>query len=331
MTAKATLFDIILWHALAAMWSSSYAAIKLGVAETDPTVLVAGRLWLGAAVIYAVLRLKRMRLSRKRADWLCYAVSGLLGSAVPFLLITWGEQSVDSALACIFMGIAPVATVVMASAVFPDERLTPRIGIGLCCGCIGIVVLVGPGALRGIGTDVLAQAAILTAALCYALTTIYVRRFVQRPPLEMAAGSMIVGAASLTCLGAVTGVRLENFGPSAASIGAVVYLGLFSTALATLIYFHLVPRLGATRMSQINFAVPVGGAMIGTVALAETLTPDRIIALAVIMMAIFLVTSKPRRAYQPSSRQPAPRPCASPSAGDPDQTPRPGQSGRARV
>ncbi len=295
MTTKATRGDIFLWLALVTMWSSSYSAIKLGVATVDPIILVAGRMWIGAMVIYAVLRLNRMTLSRRWEDWGRYAVSGLMGSAVPFLLISYGEQSVDSALASIFMGIAPVATVLLASAVFPDEHLTPKVIIGLGFGFVGIVVLVGPAALSGIGADIAAQGAILTAALCYALTVIYVRRFVQRPALEMAAGSMIVGALALTFLAIVTGARLESIRLTATSLGAILYLGLFSTALANLIYFHLVPRLGATRMSQVNFAVPVGGALIGSLALSERMTAERVLALAVISAAILLVTARTRR------------------------------------
>lgn len=291
---KASPADIVLWIILAALWSSSYTAIKVGVQTLDPVVLVAGRLLIGALVLYAVLKMSRMSLSWRLDDWKHYAVSGLMGSAIPFLLISYGEQTVDSALASILMGIAPVTTVFMASLVFADEYLTRRIVLGLVCGVAGIVLLVGPGALTELGGDLPAQLSILAAALCYGVTTIYVRRFVKRPPLEMAAGSTIVAAGAMLAMMVYWGQGLSAIRPTAASLGAVTYLGLFSTALATLIYFQLVPRLGATRMSQVNFAVPVGGALIGATVLSETIMPHQLAALGVILVAIFLVTRKPK-------------------------------------
>lgn len=299
MQSKATTIDFFLWFALAMMWSSSYAVIKLGVTTIDPIVLVAGRMVVAALVIYGVLKLMGQRLSRNLKIWMSYAVTGLLGSTIPFLLITYGEQSVDSALAAILMGVAPVATVVVASSVFPDERLTPRVCLGVCCAVTGVVVLVGPGALTDLGQNAPGQISIVAAALCYAASTVYIKRFVRRPALEMAAGSMLIGAGSVTLPAIVLGRDLGSIQPTFASLGAILYLGLISTASANLIYFHLVPRMGATRMSQVNFAVPVGGSFIGVIALGERMTMDRLFALTIIICAVYLVLSGRQRDAAP--------------------------------
>lgn len=291
MNVKSTTWDIILWIALAAMWSSSYAVIKLGVATIDPVLLVAGRMTIGAAVIYAVMRIMGQHLSRDIKVWLSYAITGLLGSTIPFLFITYGEQSVDSALAAILMGVAPVATVVMASSVFPDERLTKRVALGIGCALVGVIILVGPGALGDFGQNLPGQLSIVAATLCYAASTIYIKRFVRRPALEMASGSMLCGAVSVVLAALLLGADVRSIQPTPASLGSVVYLGLVSTACANLIYFHLVPRMGATRMSQVNFAIPVGGSFIGAIFMGENMTLDRLAALAVIICAMYLVFS----------------------------------------
>ncbi len=294
MSPKASPSDIALWLALAAMWSSSYGVIKLGVETLDPVTLVAGRMVIGAAVIGLVLLLRGQRLSRKPGDWLAYLITGMLGSTLPFLLITYGEQTVDSALASILMGVAPVATVVLASLSFADERLTPRVLLGLGLALAGVVTLVGPAALSGLGANLSGQLAIVGATLCYAASTVYVKAFVKRPALEMAAGSMLIGALAVCLIALTAGEGARRIVLSAQSIGAVVYLGLFSTAAANLIYFHLVPRLGATRMSQINFAVPVGGSLIGVGLLGETLSASQMLALGIISGAVYLVLSARR-------------------------------------
>ncbi|NVK35994.1 MAG: DMT family transporter [Rhodobacteraceae bacterium] len=290
-TSAATLVDVSLWFALAAAWSSSYAVIKIGVAGMDPTVLVAGRMTIAAIVILGLFKLLGGRLSRDPLDWLSYGITGMLGSVLPFLLITYGEQNVDSALTAILMGFAPVGTVILAATFLPDERLTLPLVLGIIGALIGISLLVGPAALLGMGQQIGGQAAILGATLCYASSTVYIRRFVKRPPLEMAAGSSLIG--TLAIVGLVYlggGDMLSLMNTSSTSLAAVIYLGLVSTAAANLTYFFLVPRLGANRMSQVNFAVPVGGTLIGAGLLGETVDTPQLAALVLITGSVWLAT-----------------------------------------
>lgn len=283
---------VILWIVLALMWSSSFAAIKIGIETVDSMPLVAGRMLIGAFVLLVFLKLRGLSLCWTRKSISDYAFTGFVGGVIPFLLITFGEHHVDSGLAALLMGISPVSTVVLAHLILHDETMTTKSVLGVGLGVTGVLILVGPGVLSELGSHVIGQLCIILAALCYSSSTIYIKRVSTRPAMEMAAGSMVVGAVSITAatiaLGDPAGITM----PSSASLLAVVYLGLFPTALATLIYFYLVPHLGANRMSQVNFVVPVGGAVMGVVLLGETLTPSMGAALAVIMMAIYLVSSR---------------------------------------
>ncbi len=291
---KSTISDVFLWLALATMWSSSYPVIKLAISTIESSVLVAGRMFVGTIIIFIVLKARGLSLSRSKAVWSSYAVTGLLGSALPFLLITHGEQSVDSALASILMGVSPVITLLLAAWLIPDEALTPRIALGIVGGFVGVAVLVGPAALSGLGDQLEGQSAIIAATFCYAASTVYIRRFVSRPPLEMATGSMIVGTVFICAVVLFSGADIHSIEPTLPSLGALIYLGVFSTACANLTYFYLVPRLGATRMSQVNFAVPVGGAILGFAILGEALTAQRITALVIIIGSVYLSTTTNR-------------------------------------
>ena len=103
---------------------------------------------------------------------------------------------------------------------------------------------------------------------------------------------MIVGIVFLSVVVLISGADIGSIEPTLSSLGTIIYLGLFSTACANLIYLYLVPRLGATRMSQVNFAVPVGGAILGTLILEDALTVQRLLALAIIMASVYLGTTK---------------------------------------
>jgi drug/metabolite transporter (DMT)-like permease len=286
--------NIILWLLLALIWSSSYAAIKFGIETIEPMALVSGRMLVGTAIMLIILKLRSGSLSGKIGDWRTFFISGMTGNIIPFLLISYGETNVGSGLAAIFMGITPVATVLIAPLFLPDEKLTAASIAGICLGAAGLVILVGPGALSGIGDHVIGQISIIGAALCCAFTTIYVRKYATRPPLEMATGSMLTGTIVIVIATLVFESPVQFSQPSTSSFVALVYLGIFPTACATLIYFYLVPRLGASRMSQVNFFVPVAGVFIGFFLLGEPMNPSTGIALITIIIAIYFVTSKKR-------------------------------------
>jgi len=285
---------VILWSLLAVSWSGSYAAVKIGLDGFGPFTIVAGRLLIGAGMLYIIMRFRAGQLPVSGPALLAYAVPALFGNLVPFLLIGFGELHVDSGLAALLMGIAPVVTVMLAPLLITDEYLTPRSLFGIAFGLAGLLVLVGTTALSGLGQHVTGQLAILGAALCYAGTTLYVRRWITLPPLQMATGSLVLSAipATIGAFALETPFETGNAGP--APILALLYLGVCSTAVATLIYFYLVPHLGAGRMQQINFVVPALGTLFGVALLEEPLQANALASLALITIAVYLVTSARR-------------------------------------
>ncbi len=116
---------------------------------------------------------------------------------------------------------------------------------------------------------------------------------------------MIVGTVFIGAYALLMGADFTSIEPTLSSLGSIVYLGLFSTACANLIYFYLVPRLGANRMSQVNFAVPVGGAILGVLLLGEVMTPQRFFALIMIIGAVYVGTTKGKLSLKKQSRKTA--------------------------
>lgn len=287
--------NIILWVLLAFIWGSSYLAIKIGIESIRPLTLVAMRMLIGTIILLVILRAQRLSLPRDLASWKVLTISGLFGSIIPFSLISYGELHVESGLAALLMGIAPVVTILLAPLAHKDDRLTKHSLIGIGFGIIGLLVLFGPAVLNGFGRHIIGQLAVLGAALCYAFTTLYVRKYANLPAVTMSAGSMLIGTIIIVSAALILDPPLAGNLPSLPSWSAAVYLGIFPTALATWIYFYLVPQLGAARMSQINFMVPVVGAFLGIVFLNEALGINALIALVLILIAIYFVSYKTKK------------------------------------
>lgn len=281
-------FDYALLFVIALIWSSSFLAIKIGVESLPPYTLTATRLLIAAVVLFLFALVGRYQLPRDLRSWGIFAFIGMFGNALPFSLISWGETYVDSGLAAILMGIMPVATAMLAHLFIPDERFTFSIGLGMAVGFGGLLVLVGIDALGGMTHLVIAQLAILTGAVSYAVTTIFARRYASLPGPIMALGATLSGFLLVLPL-SVWIDRPWTLSPSAASTTAAVWLGLFPTAIATLLYFRLILRLGATIFSQVNYLIPVLGAIWGILFLAETPTWRTAVALLLVLAGVTIV------------------------------------------
>ncbi len=191
------------------------------------------------------------------------------------------------------MGVMPVATALLAHALVRDEPLTGRRAAGVLLGFSGTVLLVGLSAVSGLGAKVAAQLAVVSGALCYAITTVFVRRFANLPDVLMAAGAMTTGALSIMPIAFFLESPLAT-SPSFASMVAVVVLGVVSTGFAALIYFYLIRTVGAAIFAQVNFLTPAVGVAFGMVFLGEHPGPDAWSALALIVLGVWLVTRRPR-------------------------------------
>ncbi len=280
--------DLSLLLLLACIWSSSFVLIKVGVQTLPPLTLASGRMLLAALLLLAFAFRQGFAWPRELAVWRGFLVIGVVGNALPFTLIHRGELTVESGLTAILMGVMPIATAVLAHFFTRDEPLNRLRFAGVVMGLVGLLVLLGRDAVAGLGAHLSAEAAILCGALCYALTAVYVRRTAPPSGTLMAAGSLSVGALCLVPFA----LWLEQpwlLQPSAASLAAMLALGIFSTGLAALLFFHLIRQVGATYFSQVNYLIPVLGVGWGWALLAEQPTWQAWLALGCILTGVVLV------------------------------------------
>ncbi len=289
--------DYLLLLLLSAIWGSSFLFIKLAVAAIPPMTLVAGRLGLAALALLLFLAATGRRLPRDWGIWRGFLVVAAIGNVVPFFLINWGEVTVDSSLAAILLATTPLATIVLAHAFTPDERLTPLKGLGVMVGFGGIVVLVGPDALAGFGREAMSQLAIVGAACCYAVTGVFVRRsrLIELPAAVTATGVLVTAAVIAVPLALVIDRPWELPAPSTGALLALGVLALLCTSAAFLILFRLLATTGATFVSLLNYLAPVFGVSWGALLLGEPLHLEVLGALALILLGLVLTQARGRQ------------------------------------
>jgi drug/metabolite transporter (DMT)-like permease len=275
---------------LAAVWGASYLFIKVAVDEIAPAPMMAVRTLLAAAVLlaYVVSRFGRTRAVRElRAAWRHFVVLGVLNAALPFWLIAWGEQHIDSGLAAVVQASVPIFNALLALRFLPHERLTlPRIA-GLAIGIVGVGVVTGIHPEGG-GLAIAGALAVVLSSLAYASAGVYGQRAVTGTagPV-LAAGSMLVGGLILT---PVALFQLPGEVPSLEAAGSVLALSLAGTALAQLILFRMLALHGSARLSLVTYLMPGFALVYGALILDEAITAATIGGLALILGGVALAS-----------------------------------------
>jgi drug/metabolite transporter (DMT)-like permease len=285
------------------MWGSSYLFIKLAVDSFGTFTLVALRLLIGAAFLWAVLRLSRTPLPADRRAYGHLLVMSVINIAIPFGLITWAEQSVDSALAAILNSTVPLFVIVIAPLFLPDEPIRLNGVLGLAIGFIGVVLIVSPGLAQAAGT-VPGQLALLGSSLAYAVGNVYARRNVRGlPPLIPAVFQVTFALLIVGVLAIVLERPWETSQPDAEAWFSVVWLGILGSGMAYLAYFRLLSRWGATRTSLVAYLLPVVGIVLGYLVLQEPIDATLVTGTALVIAGVALVNGRwgRRRLFAPTA------------------------------
>ncbi len=275
---------------LAAIWSSSFTLIKVAVGGVPPTTLVAARLLIAAVLLYGFLHIRGKRLPllgwANRREWGMMFMLGVMGNSLPFFLISWGEVAIGSGLAAILIAVMPLVTLVLAHFFTQSDRMTVPKFIGLCVGMSGIIMLIGPSALQGLGGQTLHQLAVAGAAVCYAIMTVLVRRLpAGGDPLQRSTAVVICAALQMLPIALFVDAPW-TLSPTGGEILANIYLGIFPTGLAAIMQFHLVAVRGTTFFAAVNYLIPCMGVLWGVLFLGEQVTTEIAMALGIILTGI---------------------------------------------
>ncbi len=270
---------------LGLIWGASFLFIKLAVGTIPPITLTAGRLIVAGMMLVIITRIYGDKLVAQKGLWRTIALAALFGSVLPFTLISWGEEHIDSALAAILMSIMPLTTLVLAHLFTKDEKLNRYKLGGVLIGLAGLVILIGPSALNDLGKQSIRELAVAGAAICYGINALLTKRLAGQPPRAISASIINVSILMMVPASLLLESPLQ-LSPTTQAIWAVVVLGVFQTALATLLLVGIIKRQGANFFAQVNFIVPFVGVILGAVFLNEQIGLNAAIALGLIVTGI---------------------------------------------
>ena len=283
---------------LGLIWGSSFLGVKLSLDSFGPITVAAIRVTIAAIILTSISfymghGLPATNTATGRKIWRHGFGMAIFTNAVPFSLLSWAQIHVSSGYAGITMAVVPLLVLPLSHFFLPGERLSPQKTFGFGVGFVGVVILIGPAQiLESGGGDIenIARIACVIASFCYATGSIITRLAPHGPQMAFSSAALLLAAAMLVPVALI----VEGFpdAPTQSALLGVLYLGLFPTALATVILVYVIKAAGPPFLSLVNYQVPVWAVVIGMVVLNETLPGQFVWALGFILIGLGVSQAK---------------------------------------
>ena len=285
----------IVFITLGLIWSSSFLWIKIGVQDIGPMALVAFRMLFGALTAIAIAYYQGVPFTRDWKDWGIFAIFGPASLAIPIFLISWGEQTIDSAVASILNATVPLFTLIIAHFWLHDDKITFQKTLGLLVGFAGVLVLMSKDLLTSEHGSVIGQFAVILAALFYAGSAVGIRTYSQHINNTMRGVGFLVTSTVLMWLIGPLAERPFEFPTLPITWVAALWLGVLGSGFAMIMLYYLIHEIGPTRATLVTYLFPVGGVILGVLFLKEHLSWQLIAGTLLIIASLFVVnyTKKP--------------------------------------
>ena len=287
-----TPFEWGLVTVLALIWGGAFFFTEVALVELQPFTFVLGRVGFAAITLWVVVYLSGYRMPASFAKWRDFFVMGGLNNLIPFCLIVWGQTEISGALASILNATTPFFAIVIAHFLTADEKMSKNRVLGIVIGIIGVAVMIGPSVVGTADSALLAQLAILGAAISYAFAGVFGRRFAGTPPLVTAAGQVTASTILLLPVALIVDRPWQLPMPTLETWGAVLGVALLGTALAYIIYFRVLRTAGATNLMIVTLLVPVSAIWLGVVFLGESLNTGQIAGMALIGAGLLAIDGR---------------------------------------
>ena len=277
---------------LSVLWGGSFFFAEIALESLPPLTIVTLRVGLAAITLWLVVLALKLTIPNSAPIWIAFLAMGLLNNVLPFSLIVWGQSQISSGLAAILNATAPLFGVIVAGILLRDESATLIKLTGVFVGFAGVIVMMD---LSSIATSsLLAQLAILAAALSYACASVYGRRFKATGlnPILVAAGQ-VTGSTLLLLPVALWVDGNDHYANVPTQVwAAIISLAVFSTAAAYILYFKLLASAGATNILLVTLLVPVSAILLGWLFLKESLQTPHIIGMAMIALGLSAIDGR---------------------------------------
>ena len=285
---------------LSVLWGGSFFFVGVAVHDVPAFTLVFFRVALAALFLWPIVLMFRLTPPASLSGWWPFAVMAVLNNIIPFTLITVGQRDIASGLASVLNATTPLWTVLIAHALTSDEKLTGNRMVGVLLGVVGVACLMGPQAIAGETSSVVGMVMVIVATISYGFAGLWGRRLRETPPMVSAACQLTVSALLLLPVALMVDRTWELSLPGPIVIWSIIGLAVLSTAIAYIVFFHILKVSGPTNAMLVTLLIPVSAILLGTLLLNETLLTQHFVGAAIIGSALLIFDGRLLRLFQGS-------------------------------
>jgi drug/metabolite transporter (DMT)-like permease len=284
-----SLRDYALLMALACCWSSTYPLTKIGLESIPPITFISARSLIAALFLLAVMRIRGLSMPTDLKAWKMFAFQQTINSTIPFLMITWAQLYVPASSTVVLASTTPIFAFVITWAITRHEPATLLKLAGAILGLAGTAVIIGLDAIKGLGTEIAAEMAILLATISFACATIFGLRLTDYHPMVVAAGSLVFGGCVLLPAAVIVD-HPWTLHPSAQALIATVAMGILSSAIGLMLFYMCLTRLGTLATNAQGYLrIPIGVGL-SVWLLGETVPSNLALGLVLVMAGVAAMT-----------------------------------------
>ena len=294
----------LLMGLLALIWGGSFLSNKAALAELGVLTTVAFRVGLAGVALWVYVAARGLPVPKGRKWIKTCLIMGVSNNVVPFSLILWAQTHIPSGLAGILNAATTIFGVGLAAMAFPDERLTGRKAFGIALGVAGVVATIGPAALTQFDITSVGQLAVLGAAFSYGLSGIYGRTALKGIRPEVGAAGTLTASACIMVPVALMFEGVPSLDYALPVWAALAYLSLLSSALAYILFYHVLQVAGAGNLSLVTLLVAPVAVVLGAVVYHEALPVTAYLGLALLALGMLVIDGKILAIFRVKTRQP---------------------------
>lgn len=272
---------------LGAIWSSAFMCIEVALTDFSPLATASWRIVIAAGALVPMVILMRLKFPRDVRTWGLFTATGMLYNALPFTLISWGQQYISSGTASIVIASGTFISLVLSHYLTQDDRFSIPKFAGVAIGFTGVLILIGADAMDGSPGAVAGQLAVVAAVTLYILSSLIIRRISGVHTLVISAGVLLTSSLYMGPLMLFIDDPLPAV-PRWSSIVSLAYLGMVPTAFAYLLRIQIIQQVGTTFLSQVSLLIPTFGVLWGWLFLSEIPTHASWIALIFVLSGMFV-------------------------------------------
>ena len=277
---------------LGLIWGGSFLAIAITLREVGFVTSVAHRVFWAALLLWGWVAYRGLPVPLSPRLWVAFLVMGILNNVLPFSLMAWGQLHIESGLTAVFNAATAIFGALVATVIFPDEKLTVRKTVGIVVGFAGVATAIGLESFRNFDIRSLAQLAVIGGTISYAFASVWARIRLSGLAPEVAAAGMLTGSSVVMVPAAFIIDGVPSFAVSGSTLLAIGYYVFFATAGAYLLYYRILALAGASNTMLVTLLVPPVSIVLGAIVLSESLSANVYLGLFMLLSGLLILDGR---------------------------------------